>query len=226
LYKLVLIDADDTLFDFEKAETTALQQTFASSEIPGFDADVIDRYKAINKALWVELEKGLIDNIRLRVERFRRLFVACNIRLDAEPISSRYVQELGKCSFLLEDAEEVCRYLHAKYTVVMVTNGIKEVQYSRLEHSSIKNYIHDIVVSEDIGISKPDPRIFGHALERVGLNDKKSTLMIGDSLSSDIQGGINFGIDTCWLNPGNVPADPSFKPTYKIKQIKELFDIL
>jgi 2-haloacid dehalogenase len=226
LYRLILVDADDTLFDFEKAEKAAFEQSFMEIE---HDLDVEEmkqKYTIINKLLWNDVEKGLLSSKQVRVERFRRLFQDLDMKFSADQFSDLFIKHLSEGTFLLDGAEEMCKYLNSKYTVVIVTNGIKEVQLSRLERSSIKKYISEIIISEEIGVNKPDSRIFEFALKKLNHSDKSNVLMIGDSLSSDIQGGFNFGIDTCWLNPKNSENTTALKPTYHIQRIDQLYKIL
>jgi len=226
LYKLILVDADDTLFDFEKVEKAAFERSFMKMEHNLDVEGMKQKYTIINKLLWNDVEKGLLSSKQVRVERFRRLFHDLEISFSADQFSDLFIKYLSEGVFLLEGAEEICKYLSSKYTVVIVTNGIKEVQLSRLERSSIKKYISDIIISEEVGVSKPDPRIFEFALKKLNHSDKSNVLMIGDSLSSDIQGGVNFGIDTCWFNPKNIENTTSLKPTYHIQRIDQLFKIL
>ena len=226
MYKLILTDADDTLFDFERAEKAAFEQSFLERDHDLNVAGMMEKYKIINKLLWNDVEKGLLSSKQVRVERFRRLFHDHDILFSADEFSELFIKHLSEGAFLLEGAEELCTYLSSKYTVVILTNGIKEVQLSRLNRSTIKHYISDIIISEEVGVSKPDPRIFEFALMKLGHSDKKSVLMIGDSLSSDIQGGVNYGIDTCWFNPKNSENTSTVKSTYHIQRLDELYDIL
>lgn len=226
MYDLILIDADDTLFDYQKAETYCLNQVFKKYNYEGDLHKIINRYKIINSKLWLDLEKGLTTKEVLRIERFKRLLEEFNLPYPVKEVADFYVENLKKCGFLLDDALELCQYLHSNYKLVIVTNGIKEVQLSRLALSPLKDYIHDIVISDDIGIDKPDPKIFEHALKLVNHSDKSTVIMIGDSLSSDIQGGINFGIDTCWFNLHKVHNTASVKAKYQITSLVELYDIL
>lgn len=221
-----MIDADNTLFDYNKAEKYALEKAFSKYNYKGNMVEVSKRYKDINNNLWLELEKGVVTEEELRTERFTRLFNEYKIELPINEFSKYYLKKLGEGSFLIHGAEEVCKYLSKKYIVVIVTNGIKEVQLSRLSKSSIKRYISEIVISEEIGVNKPDPYIFEYALKLIKHTNKESVIMIGDSLTSDIQGGIRFGIDTCWLNLGNNENTTDIKPKYEIHSLKELFYIL
>jgi putative hydrolase of the HAD superfamily len=226
MYKLVLIDADNTLFDYNKAEAYALENSLRDF---GFDGDfnqIRQDYNEINKKLWQLLEKGGITKDELSEKRFRQLFEKYGLDIPPKGFSQKYLAYLGQSNFLMKDAQEIIQYLYKNYTVIIVTNGIKDVQFSRLDNSTIKDYNHGIVVSEDIGVSKPDPDFFVHALKLANHKEKDNTIIIGDSLSSDIKGGINFGIDTCWFNFDNSDPDDDLKPTYTIYQLKEIYDIL
>jgi YjjG family noncanonical pyrimidine nucleotidase len=225
LYDLVFIDADETLFDFRKAERHALRQSFELFELEYSD-DALLAYEAINSAIWKRLEKGELDQERLKVERFELLFDTLDADADPAAFSTTYLDWLGKGSFLLPGALETCGYLAGKYRLAMVTNGIKEVQRARIGASPIAAHFAALVISEEAGSSKPDPAIFDYACGLLGNHDKGKMIMIGDSLSSDIRGGINFGIDTCWFNPSVAPNPTELKPTYEIRSLEELKRIL
>jgi 2-haloacid dehalogenase len=224
-YELIFLDADETLFDFRRTEAYALRQSFEDRGLEPSKSAFAD-YDAINKELWRKLEKGEIDQGKLRVERFRLLFEKLSLALEAGPFSETYIGRLSEASFLLEGAEDICRCLSANYRLAIVTNGIKEVQLSRFARSSLKKYVEAVVVSEEAGSSKPDTGIFEYACDLLDFHDKDKMIMIGDSLSSDIQGGVNFGIDTCWVNAASAAkrADPN--PTYKVRGLEEIKRIL
>jgi putative hydrolase of the HAD superfamily len=224
-YELIFLDADETLLDFRKAERYALKKAFRQY---GMESDelVVKTYEEINTAIWKQLERGELDQERLRVERFMLLFEKLGLKLDPVDFSSLYLHWLGKGAFLLPDAEETCAYLGQKYRMAMVTNGIKEVQRSRIGASPIAHWFEALIISEEAGSSKPNPAIFEYACRLLGYNDKSKMLMIGDSLSSDIRGGVNFGIDTCWFNPGRAPNPTELKPTYEIASLVDLRAIL
>jgi len=226
MYKLILIDADNTLFDYDKAEAFALQSSLNDFGVTKDLEQIQNDYRAINKAMWQLLEKGQITKEALSLERFNALFEKHALTIRAKDFSQTYLRYLGQSSFLIKDAESIIKYLYEHYTVVIVTNGIKQVQYARMENSAIKDYHHGMVVSEDIGVSKPDPAFFEYALSLAKHRDKKSVLIIGDSLSSDIQGGINFGIDTCWYNYNHSEPELPIVPTYQIHALKEIMMIL
>ena len=231
MYKTILLDIDNTLFDYLKAENYAVRTTF---EDFGFFTSVSEskfeevkkEYRNINDLLWEKLEKGEITSSKLKIERFRILFEKINLSYSSEEFSKQYLKRLGEGAFLFDGAEELCRYLHGKYKLGIITNGMKEVQYSRVENSAIGKYIDKIIVSDDIGISKPNAGIFEYALKKLGIEDKKESIMVGDSLSADIQGGINFGIDTCWVNLQKEYSDGKIKPKYTVTSLEEIYRIL
>ena len=196
LYNLVFIDADETLFDFRKAERYALRQSFELFELEYSD-DALLAYEAINSAIWKRLEKGELDQERLKVERFELLFDTLGADADAAVFSTTYLDWLGKGSFLLPGAQEICDYLAGKYRLAMVTNGIKEVQRARIGASPIAAHFTALVISGEAGSSKPDPAIFEHACGLLGMHDKEKMIMIGDSMSSDIRGGAKIGRASC-----------------------------
>ena len=228
-YELLLLDADETLLDFRRAETFALERAFADRGLVA-TPEAVARYDAINKEIWRRLERGEIDQARLKVERFALLFADMGVGLDAADFSELYLGWLGRGSFLLPGAEELCAYLAAKYRLAIVTNGIAKVQRPRFEASPIRRHFGAIVISEEVGAAKPQPAIFERACEAMGVLDKSRVLMIGDSLSSDIAGGAAYGIDTCWLNTsGSAAAAAMAKvptPTYVVRDLAGLMALL
>jgi 2-haloacid dehalogenase len=226
MYKLILLDADGTLFDYDKAEEAALKKTLTHIGVEENLSEIHKRYRIINADLWRRLEQGTISKDELRYKRFNILLKEFHISCRAEEFSTYYLERLGEGCFLLDGAEELCRELSVNYPLVILTNGMKEVQLSRLGNSSIKDFIDDIVISEEIGVSKPHPSIFEYTLNKLKHEKKEDVLMIGDSLTSDIQGGINFGIDTCWYNPENRENKSWVEPTYRITSLKEIKGIL
>ena len=224
-YELVFIDLDETLLDFYQAEKQALRLSFGQFGLEYSERAVLE-YEEINAGVWRKLEQGGIDQETLKVERFRLLFERMHAEADPAAFSATYLQELGKGVFLLPGAEETCAYLSGKYTLVVVTNGIKDVQRSRIGRSPLATYFSALIISEEAGSSKPSPAIFEHACAGLGFTDKAAMIMVGDSLSSDIRGGINFGIDTCWFNPSSKANDSGLQPTYEIKALSEIRTIL
>ncbi len=223
-YDVILLDADDTLFDYQRAESNALEKSYLHFGL-AFDEKELENYRVINKQIWRDFELGKIDSNSLRTQRFKRLFNK-GTEVDIEEFSKTYLKHLGEGHFLIEGAEEVCKYLFGKYRVVILTNGITDVQHSRINRSPLKRYIHEIITSEETGHKKPDIGIFDYTFNRIAHSDKGKTLIIGDSLSSDIQGGYNYEIDTCWFNPNGEVNKSGLNPTYVIKDLRELLEIL
>ena len=225
-YEIIIFDADETLFDFKKSEKDALKNTMLAFNIEYDENHHLKVYKDINTVIWKELEDGLITQKKLNVERFKRLSNKLNAEFDEVEFAQLYMKHLSYASFLYDESIDLVESLHKDYRLTIITNGLKDVQDNRIRKSIIAKYFEDIVVSEDVEVSKPDPKIFEHALNNIQHTDKSKVLMVGDSLTSDIQGGINFGVDTCWFNPNKIVNTLELKPTYEISNLMELKNIL
>lgn len=225
-YEVIIFDADETLFDFKKTERDALRNTMVEFDIEYDENHHLKVYKELNTAIWKELEEGLITQEKLKVERFKRLADKLNADFDEIQFTKAYTRHLSNGSFLYDDSIALVENLHKDYKLTIITNGLSEVQDNRIRKSIIAKYFQDIVVSEDVKVAKPDPKIFEHALNNINHTDKSKVLIVGDSLTSDIQGGINFGIDTCWYNPNKITNNTGIKPTYEISNLMELKDII
>ena len=221
-YKVILFDADETLFDFKKAEKEAFKNSMLELDIEYDENYHFATYKEINTAIWKELEEGLITQEKLKTERFKRLIDKLDMTFDENDFANIYMTHLGNGSFLFDGAMELIEDLSSKYILSIVTNGLTSVQERRLKKSTIAKHFKDIVISESIGISKPNPDIFEHAINNLGTFNKDEVLMIGDNLNSDIRGGINYNIDTCWYNPNKLENKTDLKPTYEICDYTEL----
>ncbi|MCP4422002.1 MAG: noncanonical pyrimidine nucleotidase, YjjG family, partial [Chloroflexi bacterium] len=195
-YQWLLFDADGTLFDYYQAEDAALAQNFL---LHGLDFQANDRlrYREINHQFWLRFEQGQVTSGALRVGRFRQLFAELNIDLDVNLFSQTYLEQLAQQAPLLEGAAELIEALNGRYRLALITNGLADVQYPRLERSGLQTYFTAVIVSDEVGVAKPNPLIFDEAFSRMGNPAKEEVLIIGDSLSSDMTGGINYGIDTC-----------------------------
>lgn len=224
-YKWLLFDADDTLFDYQSAEAGALAETFADFGYP-YEAAYTTTYRRINGALWAAFEQGQVDQNELRVRRFEQFFAALALPVDARVAGEKYLAHLGNQSRLLNGAVELVRALSEKYRLMLITNGIPEVQRPRLARSGIAGYFADIVISGEVGVAKPDARIFDEAFARMGQPRRADVLIIGDSLSSDMQGGCGYGIDTCWYNPGRKENASALPIKYEIDDLQALWSLL
>ncbi|OUQ30367.1 YjjG family noncanonical pyrimidine nucleotidase [Massilimicrobiota sp. An134] len=224
-YKYLLFDVDGTLLDFDKAEQHALEYTFRHYDIP-LTYEINQRYEEINKKLWKDFENGLIDKKTVVYSRFVLLFKEFNIPVDGIAFEDDYQKALGQGYFVLPHTIEVLSALYQKYPLYVVTNGVSQTQYSRLEGTDIKKYFQNIFVSEDIGHQKPSKEYFDYCFKNIDKIDLSKTLIIGDSLSSDIQGGINAGINTCWFNPNHLDKPEAMPINYEIHDLRELLQLL
>jgi 2-haloacid dehalogenase len=224
-YPWLWFDADGTLFDYNRAEGAALRNTFRSLTLP-FEDSYLDVYREINQGLWQALERQEITQAVLRFRRFELLMEALQMSGSAEQMSSAYVEQLSICSELMEGAYEVLQALDGKSQIAIVTNGLQTVQRGRLENSTIKSFISELIISEEVEAAKPHASFFEAASARCGHPAKGDVLIVGDSLTSDIQGGVDYGIDTCWYNPMGGAKPEGLPITYEIRQLSELLDIV
>lgn len=226
-YDILLMDADETLFDFRRAEAEALRLTL---EEFGIDCtpEVETLYSGINSALWKAFERGEVTKPFLKKARFTQLFEQLNIAEGGEEAAERYPIHLGEASYPLPGAEELCRLLSEMgCRLCLTTNGISYVQHRRLDKSPLKKYFSEenVFVSEDIGSQKPQIEYYQFIFEKIGSLSHDRILAVGDSLSSDIKGGINAGVDTCWYNPDGADSG-DVHPTYDIRTLDELLRVV
>jgi 2-haloacid dehalogenase len=224
-YQWLLFDADGTLFDYDLAEEKALEQTFRDLEL-NFAANCAAEYRKINQQIWDDFENGRISAEALRIERFERLFEALEVSADTEKFSAQYLTNLAKAADLIDGAEETICALHRHFRLAIITNGLQDVQRPRLALTPIAGLFDVVAISEEIGAAKPAVRFFEAVFEKIGQPTREAVLVIGDSLSSDIQGGNNYGLDTCWFNPAGKPRPAALKITYEIRSIPELIPLL
>jgi 2-haloacid dehalogenase len=224
-YEWLLFDADGTLFDYQRAEAKALEGAFGDFSLP-FDDRSAQAYRTINHQVWVDFENGRITSTALRVVRFERLFAHLGVDTDAGQFSDRYLFHLAAGSDLISGAEEVIGVLKNRCRLGLITNGLKDVQRPRLARSAIATCFDVLAISEELGVAKPDPRYFDEVFARMGQPARESVLVIGDSLTSDILGGLNYGVDTCWYNPAGLPPNPEIPATFEIRQLTNLLDRL
>lgn len=225
-YEIIIFDADETLFDFIKSERVALEKTMKDFHIEYDENHHLQVYSEINRVIWKEFESGQITQNKLKVERFKRLSTTLNIAFDEVEFSKAYMTHLGQASFLFDDSIELIESLCKTHRLSIITNGLTDVQTYRIKKSLIANCFEDIVISEEVHVAKPDPKIFEIALNNLNHSDKSKVLMVGDSLTSDIKGGANFGIDTCWFNPNKLPNKTDIHPTYEISNLLSLRHIV
>jgi 2-haloacid dehalogenase len=225
-FKYILFDADGTLFDYDHAEMQAFQNTLNSFHIKGNIEELHSSYKMINYAIWKDFEEHKITANELRVERFKKFLAKEQLHHDSKEMSKTYINYLSKGIKLLDGAKEILNYLHNDYSVSLITNGLADVQYSRIRNSELKNAFDHIFISEEIGFPKPMREIFEHVFGELGYPQKEEVLIVGDSFRSDIVGGKNYGIKTCWFNPKKFKNENGFEPDYEIQKLEELKAIL
>lgn len=223
-YDVFLFDLDDTLMDFAETERNAFTNVFTINGFPNGLAEFRDSYRAISTVLWDDLEHGRTSLAELRTERFKRLFLQHGLEIDAETFGQAYLENLGKEVHVIEGVPEMLSSLVGS-RLAIVTNGFKDVQFARIAASDLNNTFEAIFTSEEIGFQKPQVEIFEYVFQQLQITDKSRVLMIGDSLSSDILGGNNYGIDTCWYNPHHKENTSSARPTYEIHDWKSLISL-
>ena len=199
-YTTLLLDMDGTFLDFEAAERSAFLTAMTRHGYPAGEEEYAC-YQRINHGLWEAFERGEIDKPTLLSTRFGRLFEALGVSGDGAAFEREYQALLGEGAQLMEGAEEVLSHLAKRYALYVVTNGVERTQRNRLRLSGIDRFMTDLFISEAIGWQKPQKEFFDACFARLSEKDRSRMLIIGDSLTSDIQGGFNAGIDTCWFNP-------------------------
>jgi len=201
MYRYLLIDNDNTLMDFHAAEHHALRAHLRQCGVEDIEAAAA-LYKEINDSLWAALERGETTLPVLKTLRFRRLLDALGRENeDAETMARGYERELGKCGFLLPGAEDFLRRVSARMPVALVTNGVSNTQRGRLSGSPLTPMLSAIIISEEVGVSKPDARMAELALTALGCHDPREAVLLGDSLSADVGCARAAGIDSIWLAP-------------------------
>jgi YjjG family noncanonical pyrimidine nucleotidase len=220
-YTTFLLDLDHTLFDSDTSEQVAFEQTLADVGVaePGrhFDA-----YRSINRELWAAVESGHLSPQQVRTRRFERLVAEECIDGDPQQMAHDFVSGLGAHGELYEGALDVLDRLSRDASLALVTNGLSEVQRRRIERLGIEDYFDAVVISAEVGTAKPGKEIFNIVFDALDSPPKKSSVMVGDNLSSDIQGGANYGIATCWYNPGGQSAERTTHVVHEIANLQEL----
>lgn len=225
-YEILLLDLDNTILDFSAGEASAYARALTEQGVSP-TAELLTRYHAINCGWWRKLERGEADRDTIRVERHRQLFTEMGLALDPAAFEAAYHRNLGQEYALLPGAMEMLDYLRQRgYRLFLASNGLAETQYARLAGAGIGARFEALFISELTGFNKPNPAYFAWCFARIPGFDRAKTLMIGDSLSSDIAGGIRAGIDTLWLNRSGQAAPPELRPSYEIRSLTEIRQIL
>ena len=221
MYNHILFDADNTLLDFDKAQLISFKTTLLYFGVE-FSKEIYKKYELINHNLWHQFERGIISKEVVQIKRFLDLFDTLGIHINAEHANSIYQRELCKQSWLIPHAEEICKELFLNATLSIVTNGVGDTQTKRIASSEINKYISFIVISEIIGYAKPNIEFFNETFKVIGCRKTDKVLIVGDSIESDIIGGKNAGIDTCWYNPHGLTPPPNLKINHIIADLYDL----
>jgi len=230
-YKFLLFDADGTLFDFNKNEFLALRASFSDCGMTVSDeeyATIYPAYHKINDDLWKDLELGRVTKAQLLRLRFERLFERFSLGEVPSDFNDRYIYNLSQGAYLFDGALDICKRLSEIGGIYMciVTNGVEAVQVNRYAQSGLAPYFDGIFISEKVGVPKPKKEFFDHVFSAIPNFEPARALIIGDSLTSDIKGGINAGIDSCWLDLEGTADNPDIVPTYKIDNLEKIFDLI
>ena len=221
MIEYLFLDLDDTILDFHKAERIALSKTIREFGVEPTE-EVLHRYQVINKWHWEQLELGKLTRGEVLTGRFRMLFEELGLDVDPEKMQAGYEKNLSIGHYFLPGAEEAVKQLHRKYKLYLASNGTAVVQKGRMTSANLYRFFEKSFVSEEIGHNKPSLEYFKAAFAQIPDFDPKKALMVGDSLTSDIKGGNNAGIRTCWVNPNHLPASPEIHPDYEIEALSQL----
>lgn len=225
-YDTILLDADMTLFDFERSELEALRRTLQTHGLSP-TAEVEATYVKINQALWDAFARGEVDQDFLVVERFEALSRVYDMGWVSAKVNRDYLRALGEEAHLLPGAMEFCLALREMgLTLAIATNGMPVAQRGRYTRTGMDQVIPHIFISMELGVQKPLPAYFDKVCDALNITDRSRVVMIGDSLNSDILGGNHAGIDTIWYNPKGAPLTGAATPTYTVSCYEEILTIL
>ncbi len=220
-YDWILFDADDTLFHFDAFR--GLQRMFAGYDID-FTADDYAAYQLVNKPLWVQYQNGEISAQQIQHRRFQPW--AEQLQVSAQKLNSAYMAAMAEICTPIDGAISLLAALKGKAKLGIITNGFTELQQVRLERTGLRHHFELLVISEEIGAAKPHRDIFDHALAIMGHPEREQVLMVGDNPDSDIVGGINAGLHTCWVNVDGRAAPEGVRPHYEVRSLRELEHLL
>ena len=225
MIKTILFDLDDTILDFKKAEAIALSGTLRELNIAPSE-ERIALYSDINAAQWRRLEAGELTRPEVLTTRFRIFFDAIGEQRLPEQAQALYEARLSQGHYFIDDAVKTLEALSSDYDLFLVSNGNLRVQEGRLRSAAISHFFQDIFISEQIGADKPSPLFFDRCFARIDGFEHSAAIIVGDSLTSDIRGGLQAGIHTCWFNPRRLPRDPAIPAEYEITNLRDLIPLV
>jgi HAD superfamily (subfamily IA) hydrolase, TIGR02254 len=224
-YKILLFDLDDTLLDFGANEADSLSKLFQKHGYT-FSDELFRIYNSVNKQLWADYENGNIVLDDVLNSRFSETMLRLGKVVDGVEWENLYRELLGNGCQLMEGALDVCQSLSVSHRLFVITNGITRTQIKRLKQSGLYDFFEDIFDSQSIGFQKPSKEFFDYVISHIKSFNIKEALIIGDSLNSDIKGGLLSGIDTCWINRNSQKCSDEIQSTYTVASLAELYDIL
>lgn len=225
MMEFLFLDLDDTILDFHKAERLAISRTFRSFGLEPTE-QVLERYHVINRLHWERLERGELTRDQVLTGRFQMLFEELGIPAQPQAIAKGYEHNLGLGHYFLPGAKEALDTLRGRYRLFLASNGTASVQHSRLTSAGLYPYFEEVFVSQALGANKPSRAFFDACAARIPGYDPRKALMVGDSLTSDILGGINAGMETCWVCPQGTRGRPDIVPDYRIEALSQLPELL
>ena len=225
MMEFLFLDLDDTILDFHKAERLAISRTFRSFGLEPTE-QVLERYHVINRQHWERLERGELTRDQVLTGRFQMLFEELGIPAQPQAVAKGYEHNLGLGHYFLPGAKEALDTLRGKYRLFLASNGTASVQHSRLTSAGLYPYFEEVFVSQALGANKPSRAFFDACAARIPGYDPRKALMVGDSLTSDILGGINAGMKTCWVCPRGAQGRPDIVPDYRIEALSQLPELL
>lgn len=223
--KIVLLDLDNTLIDFNECARHSIINSFKKHGFT-YTEEVFKTFITENVKIWKRLEKGEITKAYLRANRWNIILEKLGIDYDGTIIEEEFENGVAQGAYAVEGAYELLDYLYPKYELFIVSNGFRFVQESRLKIGDFRKYFKDIFLSEDIGIQKPAKEFFDYCFDKLEMPPKEDVILIGDSLSADIIGGLNYGIDSVWFNKNGEKLPCDIKPTYIVHKLKDIEKIL
>jgi 2-haloacid dehalogenase len=220
MIEFLLLDLDDTILDFHKAERIAIAKTIRDFGVEPTEA-VLGRYHIINKWHWEQLELGIMSREEVLVGRFAMLFEEMGVAVDPVDMARGYEKNLAIGHYFLPGAEEAVDSLSKKYRLFLASNGTASVQKGRMTSANLYRFFEKVFVSQEIGHNKPSKEYFERCFAQIEGFDKNKAIIVGDSLSSDILGGNNAGIATCWVNPTHAPRKDGIRVDYEIETLSQ-----
>lgn len=224
-YPYLLFDADNTLFDFDRANRLAFHAVCAAYDIPESE-DTFTCYERCNNDMWAAFDRGECTKEFLVVQRFRNFLAEMALERDPEACNALHLYTLSQSAFMLPHAQEVCCTLSQNHRLYLVTNAVASVQRGRLAKSPIVPYIADAFISEEAGAAKPSPAYFDYVFAHIDGITRENCLVIGDSISSDIRGANNYGLPCCWYNPHHAPRPDGVRIDYEIDDLRQLYPLV